>query len=72
MQRVVGLSISDPCFIMVMCVINAMPVLFLHFITLQYTAALPARKSAADITLSDATSQNINKFITSRLLSGTY
>lgn len=34
-----------------------MLVLFLHFITLQYAAALSARKSAADITLSDATSE---------------
>lgn len=49
-----------------------MPVLFLLFITLQYTAALSAHQGAANITLSDATSQNINKFITSRLLSDTH
>lgn len=55
--RVVGASVSEPCFVMAVCVINVMPVLFLHFIRLQYIAALPARKSAADITLSDATSQ---------------
>lgn len=29
MQRVVGSRISGPCFVMVMCVINVMPVLFL-------------------------------------------
>lgn len=39
-----------------MCVTNEMPVLFLNFITLQHTA-LSGRTSAADITLSDATSQ---------------
>lgn len=55
--RVAGASIREPCFVMAVCVINVMPVLFLHFIRLQYIAAVPARKSAADITLSDATSQ---------------
>lgn len=46
-----------------MCVTNVMPVLFLNFITLQHTAALSGRTSAADITLSDATSQTEHQFI---------